>query len=264
MRFIFFLILLIFFVSKTKAQFENRFSAGIKSGVAYSTISGIDEIIHPEAYWNRSKFSFEPQGRFGYAGGFFINYKSTGFDSFFAIHSEINFRMGGERMFYRQPAGFYIKLINNIPTEVPYPELNYEMEFLYNYLEISTLVKFYPFAKMKTISPKGLNIGIGPQISFNLSPNQITYTSDSPIDDASPTATDPNIQNDLRLSLEGQNIFSGLINLGYEFPMGLAFDFRYGYGLNDAIETIFNFDKWINNKNRPEFFQFGVYYNLIR
>lgn len=250
------LFLLFFFLLSvgTNAQFQNRFSIGLKSGVGLSSISGISETIYPEDFWKTSAFSFDENARFGYAGGLFVNYKSTDYLPLFAVQTELGFRMGGVSMKYKQPKG-----VNN--NNEPYPELNYDMDFRYNYLDFNTIGKFYPFARARSSSFKGFNVGLGAQVSFNLSPDKIFYSSNAGVG-GDPVFEDVNNQNQLRLSLLGKTDVIALVNLGYELPMGVGFDIRYGYGFVDSIETIFNFYDFINNTNNSEMVQFTVSYVL--
>ena len=87
-----------------KAQFETRLSAGVRLGGATSTILGLDETIYPEDIWNRDAFNFENRAKYGFVGGWFVNYKSDDIEALFAVHAELGFQMGGVKMEYSHDA----------------------------------------------------------------------------------------------------------------------------------------------------------------
>lgn len=214
-------------ISSIKAQYYQDVSFGAKLGVGTSKISHTYESVYRPGYVN---YTWKDKTKVGFFIGGFLNY-----------------RPGGSAKIALQPEVYY----SMEPFENTYSDvqgLNYTMRFKYNYLQINTLVKYYPIS--------GFNIGVGPQLGFALNRNNITYSSNKPDE----YGGDALVENLLRNGFYGKNNFQAVFSLGYEFEKGLTLDLRYNLGLSDMIETKSNSYGWTEQKNMLSTFQFSIGY----
>ena len=103
-------------------------------------------------------------------------------------------------------------------------ELDYRIEFKYQYIDISTLVKVYPAG--------GFHFALGPEIGFNVASTNLDYTSNMP-----ELGPDLQITQSLREVLKGKNDIGVLVGVGYDFDFGLMIEMQYRFGITDVIET---------------------------
>lgn len=202
---------------------------GFKGGANYAYIDDIKTtIIRP--FFPEDTYSTTVTPSIGYSGGLFFYYRFT--DSSLGIQPEITYGMQGGNFEY---------------TDVD--ELNYLIEFKYQYLHLGTFLKIYPFNE----DYGGFHLAIGPQLSFNMENDKIAYSSNKP--DLGP---DLQIQQNLRDVLKGENVFAAGFGIGYEFRFGLNVEARYYYGVSDVIETQANGYNFIENTNRSQAVQFTM------
>jgi hypothetical protein len=121
---------------------------GINAGATYGAISNLPEIFVSESYY--TDFILSNRDVWGAGAGIFVNYKYPG--SCFAIQPEISYTQLNTRLDY---------------TDIN--DLRYNIDFKYSFVNIACFLKVYPVA--------GLNIGVGPQLGFNLTPNNLFYSS---------------------------------------------------------------------------------------
>ena len=123
------------------------------------------------------------------------NIPSSNFDP---LEEEIEYKIGmvlGGFVGYKWPSG---KLGASMEVFLAQRGVDYELnatrlsdgakitekiEFNYNYLSMPFLIRYYPY--------RGLNLGVGPQIAFNLTPTNIKYESST---DGVPNDNDLNTQ----------------------------------------------------------------------
>ncbi len=133
-------------------------------------------------------------------------------------------------------------------TDLDYEDiegLKYKINFGYQYINFSPQLKYYPL--------EGLYLGVGPSISFNISSDNIKYTSNTKDVFANSNAyfvPDSNVQKVLKESLTGKNYFSGIFSLGYEFNSNFFVGARYTLGITDALLTEENGQRYIENNNK--------------
>lgn len=200
---------------------------GFKAGVNYASINEIKStIIRP--FFPEDTYTTAEKSRFGYSGGLFFYYRFEN-ESALAIQPEVTYGTQGGGFEY---------------TDVD--DLEYSINFKYQYLHVGTFLKVYPFNEYKG----GFHLAIGPQLSFNIENDKLTYKSNKP--DLGP---DLQIQQNLRDVLKGETIFAVGLGAGYEFPFGMNIEARYYYGLSDVIETQANGYNFIENTNRSQAFQ---------
>ena len=109
-------------------KFEShRYYYGFKGGVNYGTINDVKTtIIRP--FFPEESFSTVDDGLIGYEGGLFFYYRFEA--SSVAIQPEITYGIQGGRFKY-----------NDVD------DLNYQIDFNYQYLHLATYLKIYPFQK---------------------------------------------------------------------------------------------------------------------
>ncbi|MDR2138495.1 MAG: PorT family protein [Tannerella sp.] len=190
---------------------------GINAGATYGSVANVPEILVSEDYY--SGFILSDKDLWGAGAGIFVNYKYPG--SCFAVQPEISYTQLNTRLNYSDVYDYL-----------------YDVNFKYSFVNIACLLKVYPVA--------GLNIGVGPQVGFNLTPNEILFSSNGEAQ-FGPNAVQ---EQNLRTVLKGKNDFSIGLTLGYEFKFGLGIDARYYFGLSDLVETQVNGYKFIENSNR--------------
>ena len=215
---------------------DDEYFFGFKAGGTYSKIDEIKTTlirpVHPEATYNTSVVP-----RYGAVAGLFFYYKFRG-GSFLAIQPEILYAMEGGDFMYDDVNG-----------------LEYQIQFRYEYLNISPQFKIYPLAEFgEGIS--GFHVGIAPQISVNLASTNIVYTSNTAI-----IGQDLQIQQNLREVLKGKNNVSIGLSAGMEVGR-LFVEARWNIGLTDVVETQANGYYFIENKNRSQSYFLTVAYAI--
>lgn len=189
---------------------------GFKAGCSYSSISDLSKVLVSESYY--TDYTFENSSVLSFSGGIYLNFKFE--QSISAIYSEIGYSMLG-----------------NILTYSDINDLTYDMELKYHLFNLEFWYKAYIL--------KGLYLGTGPRIGFNLTPGGLYYTSNG--EDL--YGPDIRIQQQMRDVLKGRNNFSLCLSAGYESQFGLSIDARFYYGLGDVMETEVNNFNFIENKN---------------
>jgi len=200
-----------------QGQFLEDLTYGIKAGGVYSQIDGLPKMVVSEDYYEGFKLKGKP--RWGAVAGLFLNYKFP--DSWIALQPEITYSMQGGSLKYKDDSC-----------------LHYRIDYKYSYISLTALVKVYPTG--------GLNIGIGPVLSFNLTPSTVEYSSNQKDFGMGSDLTTRQV---LRNSFKGKSDFALALNLGYEWENGLMIEARGQIGLADVIETQENQHKFIENRN---------------
>lgn len=191
---------------------------GIHGGATYGSVSSLPEVIVSEDYY--TGYTLNGTDAWGAGAGLFVNYKYPG--SCFAVQPEVSYSQLNTNLNYEDVRG-----------------LLYDVKFKYSFINIACLLKVYPVA--------GLNLGVGPQVGFNLTPGSISYSSNGESLGFGPD----NVQEQaFRTVLKGRHDFSVGLSLGYEFRFGLGVDVRYYFGLSDLVETQVNGYNFIENSNR--------------
>jgi len=228
-----FLILFLSFIVRISAQPPRRsedtkyLQFGIKVGVVNTKVSDLANVLVSESYY--TGYTFKNTSAWGFTGGIFLNYKFT--NSISAIYSELAYSPLASNLHYSD--------IN---------DLQYDFKLEYHYISLELWYKAYVF--------KGLYIGTGPRLAFNLTPNGIYYTSNG----EELYGPDIRIQQQMRDVLKGSNNFSLGISIGYEFENGISLDVRYYHGLSDVMTTEVNNFNFIENRNIGRVFQFTLGY----
>jgi hypothetical protein len=210
------------------AQYGVDLTYGIKAGGTYSKVSNLSGMIVSEDYF--LGYTLEEKYRFGGSIGLFLNYKFP--DTRIALQPEINYSMQGGDLQYHDIRG-----------------LDYKVQFKYNYIALTALVKVYPWG--------GFNLGIGPVLSFNLNSDNIEYSSNQK---DFGFGDDIETRQAFRNVIKGKTDFSIALNLGYEWENGLMVEARYNLGIGDMIETQVNGYKFIENTNKSSVFMLSVGY----
>ena len=99
------------------------------------------------------------------------------------------------------------------------------------------------------------------RFGFNLSPENITYTSNAHQINwggNNQPLSDDETQTELRDVIKGLNTTELVFVLCYEFKSGLSVDLSYNTGLNDMVETLVNRHNFIDSKNSTSSLQFTV------
>lgn len=230
MKVIVYLLMLVSFVNPSiYGQNETNITYGLKMGGIYSKINNLPETIKGRD--NTSDNSvYSTKGSYGVEGGFFINYKLR--DSRVAIQPELLFRQSGETIEYSDAVG-----------------KEYELGLHYSYLQLGALYKVYPY--------EGLNLGFGAFYGVNISPNNITYTSNE-AGGTYDVATRQFYQD----GLDGTDDFSLCFALGYELHKSIHFDLRYYLGVKDAIKSNASSFQFIENQNKINAISFSLGYSF--
>lgn len=230
--------MLLYLVSFTcLAQNRNRgnntgygnITIGLKTGATYSKIADIDRVLVSETLY--TGYNFNNQYSWGGTTGIYINYKME--ETILAIYSEIMYTRMGTNLNYSD--------IN---------DFNYKLQVKYNFIAFELFCKAYIY--------KGLNIGIGPNLAFNITPDGLVYSSNGE-DKYGP---DLRIQQDMRNVLKGKPNFSIGAGIAYEFDFGISLETRFYYGLGDIMETLVNNYHFIETKNACNSFRFTIGYAL--
>ncbi|WP_347052522.1 outer membrane beta-barrel protein [Flavobacterium olei] len=211
------------------SQNETNITYGLKLGVIHSTFSNLPESIKGrDNTFDNSVM--ESKGKLGIEGGFFINCKL--YDTRVAIQPEILFRQSGETIKYRDAVG-----------------KEFELGLNYAFLQIGALYKVYPY--------EGLNLGFGAFYGINLSPNDVTYTSNE-----AGGMYDVATRQFYKDGLDGADDFSLCVALGYELHESIHFDLRYYLGVKDMVKSNASSFQFIENQNKSSVFSFSVGYSF--
>lgn len=208
---------------------ESFLQVGFKAGTVYTTITDLSKVLVSESYY--TGYTFENSGLWGFAGGLYVNYKFS--ESISAIYAELSYGRVGNKLHYSD--------IN---------DLNYDFVLKYNYLNLDLWYRIYFL--------KGLSLGAGPRLGFNLTPGALYYTSNGELI----YGPDIRIQQQMRDVLKGRMNVSLGISAGYEFQFGLSIDARYYYGINDIMETEVNNFHFIENSNASRVIQITIGYAI--
>ncbi|HEX5151655.1 MAG TPA: hypothetical protein VFW07_09395 [Parafilimonas sp.] len=255
------------------AQFPKS-SLGIKSGIVSSYISGLDKTILSEPYF--VNYTLKRQNTHGLFLGVFYNrlgYKTP--------TSEIineNDSNSQKRWLFQAHAEFSEQgselVLNNHEKD-----FNYKIIFDYNYISAGFDLKYYFLGKGTDAIInkwrnrfKGLNGGLGFQVGFNTSPDEITYTSwgagREPVFDS-----DSLEQKKIRDVLKGKTIAGVNLIAGYDIitvrkgsyvNSGVSIEARVFFGLKDAVETHANPYNFIDNWNMNVVYQLLIGINLYK
>lgn len=195
---------------------DDEWFYGLRAGATYSQIDGISTTLIRPIYPEET-YTTALESTVGFTTGAFVYMRFN--KSRFAVQPEIGYADMGGRFNYSD--------IN---------DLNYSIDFRYNYLRLVPAIKFYPAA--------GFNITVGASVGFILNADRLNYTSNKP-----ELGPDLQIQQSLCQALKGRGNVGIVLGAGYELPMGLGLDFRYIYGFSDVIETQANGFYFIESKN---------------
>ncbi len=220
----------------SRAQYNSNLVFGIKAGAARSLISELSPIFVSEDYY--SGYSFEEKESISPTALLFVNYRID--PSPIALEGQLSYFQQATDLVYSD-----IK------------EFTYTTKFRYHYLGVGGYIK--------TSVIKGFNVGVGLRLGINLSPENLTYTSNaSEIDwgDNSEIPSDSETQGELRSVIKGLNSTDFGIIGSYELGMGLSIDISYYQGLNDMVETLVNRHEFTNPKNKVSTFQLTVGYAI--
>lgn len=215
------------------SQYDNTLMFGLKAGVAWSSIPKLSEILVSEDYY--SNYEFTEQAKISPAASFFFTYRNP--DNWVGMELNVDY--------YQLASSIEYSDINT---------LDYTVKFQYHYLGIGGYLKVYPY--------QGVFVAPGVRVGFNLSPENITYTSNQEelthlhYESASST------QASLREKIKGSVDFALGGSVGYEFPNGLSVQASYHYSLLDMIRTEYNVYNWIDTPNRGHSVQFMVGYAI--
>ncbi|MDR2223115.1 MAG: PorT family protein [Flavobacteriaceae bacterium] len=226
--------LLIGVVSYSQNKRETTY--GIFAGANFSEMSNLPDVLVPQGMYQG--YSLSSKGKFGGVGGFYINFKYPYANA--SIQPEIFYNRQGTELNYNDIKG-----------------LDYKVTFAYDYINIGVLFKYYPVEK--------LYVGVGPYVAFNINNKNITYSSNaasSLADSGVYVISDGAVQGILRESLTGKNYFYATAALGYEINERFSVNFRYSYGLTDALATENNGHRYSENTNKVSSFMLGVGYSF--
>lgn len=214
-------------VSQVAAQVKDDIVFGVKGGVSASTMSGVAKMVYSRPIYSGYTMDENPT----------LSPLLTVFISPSFRNSRVRFL--AELSYIKQGVSVKYNDINS---------LRYTLDFKYETLSIGTYLKYYLY--------KGLNAGLGGDISFVLSPQGIEYKSNHE-DIYGP---DLDIQQGMRNSFTGRTNVALGINLAYEFSNNITVEASYHYGLTDAVRTEVNDYKFIEVMNRLQRVQLTVGY----
>ncbi len=231
------LFLLCVITAPSRAQYSSNLMFGIKAGVASSLISELSPIFVSEDYY--SGYSFEENKLIKPTALLFMNYRID--PSPIALEGQVSYYQQATDLIYSDIKDF-----------------TYTAKFQYHYLGVG--------AYIKTNVVKGFNVGVGLRMGINLSPENLTYTSNaSEISwgDNDVPPSDSETQLELRSVVKGLNSTDLGFIASYEFGRGLSVDISYYKGLNDMVETLVNRHDFINPTNKASSFQLTVGYAIM-
>ncbi|MDN3672402.1 outer membrane beta-barrel protein [Flavobacterium branchiarum] len=232
------IILLLVLVSTTSlfAQGDREITYGFFGGGIYSKMSNLPDVIVPKGIFNG--YTLKEEGKFGGTAGLVINWKYP--YARVSIQTEMSYSGQSTDLNYKDAKG-----------------LKYKMTFGYNYLNVGAQFKYYPV--------EGFYIGAGPYVGFNLTGDNIKYSSNSQeVFGNSGVYFEPDatVQKGLKGALTGKNYFYGMLSAGYEFSSNLSIGARYTLGLTDALTTEENGFRYSENKNKINSFSLVIGYSF--
>ena len=207
----------------------NFLQFGFKAGAVNTNISDLSKVLVSESYY--TGYTFENSNEWGFTGGVYLNYIFK--ESISALYSELSYSRLGNKLHYSD--------IN---------DLNYDFIIKYDYINLDLWYKAYIF--------KGMHLGTGPRIGFNLTPGALYYSSNG--EDL--FGPDIRIQQQIRDVLKGRNNICLGVSAGYEFTFGLSIDARFYYGISDVMETEVNNFNFIENNNASQVIQITLGYAI--
>lgn len=219
---LFFLSLFYFF--SFSQGYDREITYGPLLGATYSKMNGIERSIIPDGIYQG--YSTKEKSNIGISGGLFLNWKYT----------DKNLSLQPELWYSGQKVDFEYSDVKG---------LNYNLRFNYHYLNAGFLLKYYPI--------EGLYVGAGPYFSFNLSKDNLTYTSNGgELMSQTEVYFEPDavVQKTLKESFTGKDYFHLAFALGYELGNGLSIGARYQMGFADAMETLDNGHRFRNTPNK--------------
>jgi len=148
---LFFVILSLIRIEAQPGRNDDKTSylqVGFKAGAVYTNISDLSKVLVSESYY--TGYTFENFNEWGFTGGIYLNYKFE--QSISAIYSEISYSRLGNKLHY---SDIY--------------DLTYDFIIKYDFINLELWYKAYIF--------KGLHLGAGPRMGFNLTPGALYYTS---------------------------------------------------------------------------------------
>ncbi|MFB9057510.1 outer membrane beta-barrel protein [Mariniflexile ostreae] len=218
------LLIFLFSLKSLYAQGGREITYGLFAGGLYSTMSNLPDVIVPKGVYEG--YTLEEKGKFGATAGIMINWKYP--YAKISVQPELSYSFQATDLAYEDIHG-----------------LNYKMTFAYSYLNAGMQFKYYPI--------EGMYVGIGPSMAFNITSDNITYSSNAEdIFGGSGTYYEPDteVQNVLNASLTGKNYFYGTFSLGYEFNSQFFIGARYALGISDALATEENGHRYQENTNK--------------
>lgn len=218
-----------YFNINSYCQNQTNITYGLKFGALQSTINNLPETIKGRDNTFNNSVT-ESNGAYGLEGGFFINMKL--YDTRVAIQPEVLFRQSGENITYKDAVG-----------------KEFELGLNYSYLQIGALYKVYPY--------EGLNLGFGAFYGINLSPNNITYTSND-----SGGIFDVSTRQFYQDGLDGTDDFALAFAIGYELDESIHFDLRYYLGVKDVVKSNASSFQFIENQNKSSVISFSLGYSF--
>ena len=224
------------------AQSFDGVRISLKAGAGYSMMDNLQTTILSEPYF--TNYSLTGKKVSGFTGGIGINSEIK--NSVFALNLDVLYSQEGSELNFNNTA----------------KDFNYRMQFKYRYINLPLLLKAYPFDRTHD-GLHGINLGVGPQLGFNIAPENIIYTSGG-TGKLPAFGTDLEQQQQISNVLKGKNNFGVLFHAGYDIPnIGLNIAFSYLLGLSDGVETLPNAYNFIENKNTNKTLQVTLGWELF-
>ncbi len=241
------LALLVACPAKLQAQTLPGWHQGYYLGLNNSRISNIRRTIIPRIYPDSTYEAAEQYRSWKFSGGAFLVKRYE--DSPAGLYLGVGYDYQGGEFAYK-----------DFDSIAP---LTYTASFRYQSLGLLPMVRIYPFWN-KAEWAQGIRLGLGAQLSFNLTNNKIRYVS----------APDPEYDLDISFAmgevLKGRTDASVVVELGYEYwwddrDMSIQLGGRFLQGVKDMIETQANGFGFVETDNISRQFQItlGVTFLLV-
>lgn len=233
-------IFILLFVS-TQSLFSQAFKEityGVFAGGIHSTMTNLPDVIVPKGVYEG--YTLEEEGKFGATAGILINWKYP--YERISVQTEVSYSNQGTDLNYEDIKG-----------------LQYTINFGYSYINVGAQFKYYP------LESKGLYVGAGPYVGFNITSDKIKYSSNAQElfrNSGAYFEPDANVEKVLKESLTGKNYFYGMFALGYEFESNLSIGARYTFGLTDVLATEENGHRYSENVNKMSSFSLIIGYSV--
>ncbi len=236
MKWLYLLVCIEGIVLPSLAQYDSNLVFGLKAGISQSSISQLSPIFVSEDYYTGYSFNEEKQLKP-------------------AVLLFVNYRINPSRIALEGHLGYFQQAAQLVYSDIK--DFSYTTRFQYHYLGVGGYVK--------TLIVRGFNLGVGMRMGINLTPDNISYTSNStkiswPGNNAPPS--DSETQEELRSVIKGMNTTGFGLIASYEFSNGLSLDLSYHIGLNDMIETLVNRHGFIDSNNRASSLQLTIGYAI--